>query len=362
MERRIYFDLSPLAKTAAGSGVYAWELCHRLMRIAQPLQVIPFTLPFRTEGKKGFERALNAALRDSIWNNFLAGMEASTEDYFIFPNVSIPKKFYKQKYALVVLDIGVWHERSYLKWRGQISVQALPENVRNADCIFAISDYTAQDVANEFNIPKDRIIIAPCGLSRIYQCQAPKRIEINGFELPEKYFLHVGSFEPKKNLSFLLQVYERFRETSGNLNRNIKLVLTGGESWKSSEFIKAIKNSPYADDIIILGRVKTEDLPSLYSHATAFVFPSIFEGFGIPVIESLSQGTPVLINANTSLTQFGKFGATVLDNFDVDIWVKELKEILDGKILDPSYIDEIKNYFDWDRTAKIVGTSVGLIN
>ena len=355
MERRIYFDLSSLASTSAGSAVYAWELCHRLMRLAKPLQLIPFTSPFKTEGKRGLSRTANAILRDTIWQNLLSGMEATEKDYFIFPTPNVPRKFYNLNYAVFILDLGNWHNRSYLQLRGKLTTLAIPKALKNANHIFAISNYTAQDVAQEFKL-KEQVIVAPCGLSNIYKLDAKelKAMYTNEDCLPEQYFLHVGTFEPKKNLLFLLKAYEKFRERAGTSGDKVKLLLTGGESWKSSQFFEQIRNSTFASDITILGRVDAENLFYLYAGALALVFPSIFEGFGLPVIEALSQGTPALVNSNTSLSQFGEFGATVFDNFDADIWAKELEEIFRGKKLNSKYPDKVRNYFDWDRTATIV--------
>ena len=361
MQRKVYFDLTTLASTSAGSSVHAWELCHRLMRIARPLQVIPFTSPFRTDGRKGWSRAFNALLRDTVWQNLLLGMEATDKDYFIFNSpLNVPQKFFSLKYAIFVHDLGAWHERSYLNWRGRMSVKSIPEALANADIIFAVSDYTAKDIVNEFKIDEKQIVVAPNGLSEMYKFDAAKLESINGVKLPEQYFLHVGTFEPKKNLPFLLKVYERFREIAANSKKSIKLLLTGGESWKSSELLNQINNSLYAKDIIVLGRVKGEELPSLYRGAIAFIFPSVFEGFGIPVIEALSQGIPVFVNSNTSLTQFSNFGATMLDNFDPDIWAKELKEVVQKTTLEQSYIERVRNYFDWDKTANIVAETINL--
>ncbi len=365
MSGKFYFNLTSLAITSTGPAVHAWELCHRLMRLAKPLEVIPYTCPFRTIDNKGFNRLLNVLLRETIWDNVLAGLEASEEDYFIFTTQDVPKRFYTRKYAMVIHDIAGWHHPSVTTWGGRIFSGALPESTKQACRIFTVSDYTAQDVASQFGIPRDTIIVAPNGLSEIYKIDAPSLEEINGIKLPERYFLHVGALDPKKNLSFLLKVYERFREMAGKRNSSVKLILTGGEYSNKFviDFFKQIQNSPYASDITILGKVKSEDLPSLYKCATAFVFPSTFEGFGLPVIESLSQGTPVLVNSNTSLTQFGNFGATVFENFDVDIWASELKKICDtAKRVDRSYVSLVKDYFDWDRTARIVAKGIGLIN
>lgn len=364
MHRQICFHLTPLSITSAGSAVYAWELCHRLMRLAQPTQVIPYSCPFVTRNKKRIHRLLNAFLRETIWHPLLAYMANKEESYFICPTHNVPKSFYKRKYAIIILDLAAWHDPSVTTWGGRNFAKSLPESIKKADRIFAISDYTAQDVANEFGISSDSIVVAPCGLSEAYKKNAESLCKVNGVELPDRYFLHVGSFDPKKNLSFLLKVYERFRELSGDSGRFIKLVLTGGESFKNLNvsLIENINNSPYKQEIIILGKVKSEDLPSLYKSATAFVFPSTFEGFGMPVIEALSQETPVLVNSNTSLTQFKEFGATVFDNFDADVWANELKAIVKhGQRVPSSYVLKIKDYFDWDRTAKIVAEAIGLV-
>lgn len=363
MPQKVYFDLSSISQTSAGSSVYAWELCHRLMRLGKPLQVLPFTCSFRTVGKKGFPRLINGLLRDTIWQWFLAGREIDLNDYVIFPNAAmVPKKFYQRKYAVVVLDLGAWHNLSYVTARGKFSILSMRKAIENADCIYAISDYTAYDVAQEFKISQSKITVAPCGLSEVYKSKAIIPEKINGIPLDTRYFLHVGTFEPKKNLPFLLKVYERFREIASDDGELVKLILTGGESWNSSNFTDQIKKSPYAKDIIVLGKVNAEDLPGLYRGATALVFPSIFEGFGLPVIEALSQGTPVLVNANSSLTQFGNFGATVMKNFDLDIWANQLKEILNtNQKIDDCYVEKVIKYFDWDRTAEIIGKSIGII-
>lgn len=364
MDKRFYFDLSGLGHTSAGTAIYAWELCHRLMRLAQPLQVIPHTSPFRTVGKSGIERSFEALLRDTLWNNILSGRVANKDDYFIFPNINVPPKFYTKKYGVTIHDLGAWHNRSYLTWRGKRALQAIPKILENAEHIFAVSDYTAKDVANIFKICQNKIIITPNGLSEFYKIENNRQVEkINGINIPNQYFLHVGTFEPKKNIYFLIKAYEQFREVTKTNQETTKLLLTGGEFWKSSDIFKEVLNSKYSDDILILGKIDNHDLPGLYKRARALVFPSVFEGFGIPVIEALSQGTPVLVNANTSLSQFSEYGATVFDNFDLDQWVDKMKHINEKNIrIQQKYVQKIKKNFDWERTAKIVANAIGLLD
>lgn len=364
MSGRIYFDLSVIANTYTGVSIYSWELCQHLMQISDPLQTIPLTCPFRTVGRSIFPRIINAFLRDTLWSSFLIGIEGGNEDYFIFPHPSVPKKFYNRNYAIIIHDLAAWHDPSLITWRGRISLRNLPNSIKNAHRIFAISEYTAQDIAKSFNIPIEKIIVAPNGLSEMYRVanmydQSFAKGVINGIKLPRRYFLHVGSFEPKKNLTFLLKVYERFREIISISDNPPSLILTGTESWKSSQLVEQIKKSKWSKDIIVLGRVHTQVLPSLYRNAIAFIFPSLFEGFGFPVIESLSQGTPVLINSNSSLAQFEQFGATILNDFNIENWSLKLQAIEQNNTrLDFSSINQVVSYFSWDRTAKIIKESL----
>ncbi|GAB6061135.1 glycosyltransferase family 4 protein [Desulfonatronum parangueonense] len=357
--KRLFVDLSLTVQTGAGSAVYAWEICHRLMRLAAPLQVLPLTNPFRTHGRIGMRRKIHALLRDLLWRPCLAGLEARTGDCFLFTNTFVPRGLMHREYAVILLDLGAWHDRSLLSWRGRLGMRALPKVLARATHVFAISDHTARDAAREFSIPRERITLAPCGLSAGFTRPAQHQTEINGIPLPGQYLLHVGSLEPKKNIPFLLQVFALAREmlkTSGHGSpERCKLVLTGGESWHDDHLRRLITAHPFARDIVILGNVPARDLPALYRQAAALVFPSLLEGFGLPVIEALSQGTPVLVQANSSLTQFGTYGATVMEDFQAESWVNRLLPILaaNQRITD-AQIHAVRETFDWDRTANII--------
>ncbi len=360
--KRLLVDLSLTAQTEAGSAVYAWEACHRLMRQAMPMQVLPLTSPFRVLGRTGIRRKLNGLLRDLLWRPFLAGLEARPDDCFLFTNSFVPRKFWRRKFGVVILDLGAWHDRALLSWRGRLGTRSLPAVLAQAAHIFAISEYTAQDVAREFAIPRHRITLAPCGLSEAFLAPPAPLTTINTAPLPPRYLLHVGSLEPKKNIPFLLQVFALLRQQENNpalpqtsVRHPCKLVLTGGESWHDASLRQAVADHPYAEDILILGRVAPEDLPALYHQAAALVFPSLLEGFGLPVIEALSQGTPALVQANSSLTQFGAYGATVLDSFEPERWVRRLQEILASETRIPEKQRQaVQETFNWDRTAAII--------
>jgi glycosyltransferase involved in cell wall biosynthesis len=364
MKGKVYYDLTNISTGSAGNAVYAWELCHRLMRIAEPLKVVPYTCPFPTIGKKGIYRLANAWLRETLSNRWLTNMVASKDDFLLIPHHNVPEVVYERNYGTIVLDLAAWYDGSGTSRSGQKFARSLPKAIQNANIVLAISEYTAFDIARNFSIPQEKIIIAPCGLSQMYRSVSicPSNLTVNGILLPENYFFHSGIFAKNKNIPFAIDVYEKYRKVTNNSSEIINLVLTGSELNPNNQtVIQRIENSPYRDDIIILGRVPNQQLPYLYCKAKALIFPSTFEGFGMPTIEALSQGTPALVNANTSLTQFGDFGADVFNNYDAETWAYRLKEIVSTNWrIEQNNIDKIVSYFDWDRTAEIVGRAIGI--
>jgi glycosyltransferase involved in cell wall biosynthesis len=120
------------------------------------------------------------------------------------------------------------------------------------------------------------------------------------------YFLSVGTIEPRKNLSLLLDAYQLFREKT---NYTHSLVFCGGKGWKNEAFYLKIKNHPYKNDIKMMGYVNKEELKKLYATTTAFIYPSLYEGFGFPVAEAMGCGAPCIISDRASLPEVG--GAAV---------------------------------------------------
>ncbi|MEN8223775.1 MAG: glycosyltransferase family 1 protein [Bacteroidota bacterium] len=123
------------------------------------------------------------------------------------------------------------------------------------------------------------------------------------FDLKESnYFLFTGTIEPRKNLSCLLEAFALYKERTGLKQQ---LVIAGQKGWKSKSFYRHLAKHPYRQDIILTGFIDRAQMPALYSHASAFVFPSKYEGFGLPVVEAMSCGTPCLLSSTSSLPEVG---------------------------------------------------------
>lgn len=140
---------------------------------------------------------------------------------------------------------------------------------------------------------------------------------------PQSYCLFVGALQPRKNLVRLIEAFELAKQT----HPEMKLVLAGEEAWLAEAIVAAQKHSPYAADIILTGRVTFETLRVLYQGARLFVFPSLYEGFGLPILEAFASGVPVLTAANSSLTEVAGDGALYCQAEDTSDMARQLARL-----------------------------------
>lgn len=167
--------------------------------------------------------------------------------------------------------------------------------------IIAISDNTRRDVNRLYGVPLDRIDVAypgvdpslrPCDQATLDRFRREKH-------LPDKFFLFLGTLEPRKNLVMLIQAFARMKHDC----LEAKLVLAGGIGWLADDIFAAIKSSGVKDSLILAGYVAAEEKALWLSSAVAFVYPSIYEGFGLPPLEAMACGTPVLVSKAASLPE-----------------------------------------------------------
>ncbi|MEM1319707.1 MAG: glycosyltransferase family 1 protein [Bacteroidota bacterium] len=173
--------------------------------------------------------------------------------------------------------------------------------LRRAHLILANSAHTASDLHQYYPFTEGKVATIHLGRERHYQ-PTDSRTFLQSQNIKAPYFLFVGTIEPRKNLGVLLQAYAQFRQQS---EAKVLLLIVGQKGWKSESLFEQIEVHPYREDIILTGYVDIAYLPELYSQALGFIYPSLYEGFGFPVLEALACGAPVICSRRASLPEVG---------------------------------------------------------
>lgn len=177
----------------------------------------------------------------------------------------------------------------------------LKKILKKADLILSNSKNTSKDIIKLFPFTKPKLSTILLGRDLDFQPTISRTyLDKEGIECP--YFMYTGTIEPRKNLIVLLEAFRLFREHSES---KVLLLIVGKKGWKSKDFYDALANHPFLNDIFLTGYVEKHELIELYSHAMALVYPSLYEGFGLPILEALSCGTQVICSNNSSLPEVG---------------------------------------------------------
>ncbi len=229
---------------------------------------------------------------------------------------------------------------------------------RKADQLIAISKSTALDIEHFFGVPSERINVIYCGVEPEYRPLPPDEVARFRQErgLPERMILYLGTIEPRKNLARLLEAYQlMLRAWPLGKGPAPRLVIAGARGWLYEDILARIDDLGLSEDVIMPGYVPGGELPLWYNAAECFVYPSTYEGFGLPVLEAMACGTPVVTSNRSSLPEVvGQAGCTVSpDN------VEELTETLVHVLSDGELRARLRQQgleraalFSWDKAAR----------
>jgi len=262
--------------------------------------------------------------------------------------------------------------------------------IKMADKIIAPSKATKRDIVKFYNINEDKIKVVHHGVSFCH-CEEERRSNpetmhagrnvtigknSNGIAASfcgtprndKKYILFVGSIQPRKNLVRLIEAFEILKNLPnplfqrGNLAPpfkkeagRIKLIIAGGKGWLSDEIYKKAKESEFSEEIIFTGSVSDNKLADLYKNAAIFVMPSLYEGFGLPVLEAMSYGVPCVISDNSSLREIAGDSALLVDAYSPNDIAEKMSILLNDKELRNSLsLKGLENTrkFNWIKTAR----------
>ncbi len=236
--------------------------------------------------------------------------------------------------------------------------RAVPRSAAEADYIIADSENTRNDVICLLDAKPDRVFVVHGGVDSSFRPASSDAVtEVrNTYELNDRYVLAVGVIEPRKNFPRLIEAYSRFRARTG---MDCQLVIAGGKGWLSEETFSQAERSPFPSDIRFTGYVPDKDLAALYTGAELFAYPSLYEGFGLPVLEAMACGTPVVCANTSSLPEFAGDAALLVSPEDSDAIADALEAVCTDSGIREGLTQrgtERAAEYHWERSAeKLVG-------
>ncbi len=228
-----------------------------------------------------------------------------------------------------------------------------PRYARKAARIATVSEYTRQDIIQSYGIDPAIIDVTwnGCNARYIPLTEKQNAETRKAFTQGESFFLFVGLIIPRKNLIRLMQAFNRFKEKTGS---SMKLLVVGEKKWWDAAHDNALQALQYQKDIVFAGRLQPEELHKVLAAAHALTFVPTFEGFGIPILEAFSTGTPVITSNVTSMPEVAGDAALLANPFDVDDIADKMIQLFSSPQLHQSLREKgmlRKNEFSWDKTA-----------
>lgn len=288
-----------------------------------------------------------------LWFNFAIPrkLKSLNADLFLSPDGYCSLNT-KVKQLAVIHDLNFEHRPADLPLKDRLYYQHyFPKFAQVAQRIATVSEYSKQDLVNSYKVSEDKVDVVYNGVSDCFQ---PQSSSPKPFTNSKPYFLFVGSLHPRKNLVNLVKAYQAYRKKEAEPH---ELLIVGTKMW-DDDFLAGEEHS---EGVHFSGRITDEQLAEVYSNAEAFVFPSYFEGFGIPLVEAMACGCPVISSNATCMPEIAGDAALYFhpDN------IEELSDLLSKMHHDQQLSASLKEkglerakIFTWERTAQLLSESM----
>ncbi len=362
---RICIDTSPAVHGRAGLGRYAQELTSALLAADEENQYIAFYhRPGDAEIAPPLDRVphLTTNLDTKPWrlSALLAHFLGIPQDR-MFPDTDL---FHATDHLLPRLSrvktVFTLHDlifRLYPETHKPLNrwflTLMMPRFLRAADAVITVSMHTAKDAIRFYGLDEAKIHVIYEGVNASFRPASNEAIARvrHTHGLPERFILSLGTIEPRKNLTALLEAYRRLRGEGSEVG----LVVAGKKGWLYGDFFRRLRDLGLEDEVLFTGFVPEVDLPALYSAAELFVFPSLYEGFGLPVLEAMACGAAVVASNASSLPEVSGEAVLSVDPTSVADLAKAMKTVLESDEL----CNELRrkgpaqaSRFSWERAAR----------
>lgn len=364
----VAFDISQTGKGKAGCGYYAHALIQSLIEIT-PRNLysllpsfgdfyfdpsMPLLSPYLGRRLRYGPKHLSYSASKNFWNHPDVEVLLKRPDIVHSNNFWCPTQLSSSRLIYTLYDLGFAFNPN---WTSETNRVGCFDGVFRAsiksDWIVAISEFSRSHYLNLFpHFPQSRIRV-------IYPCSRFTDIKLKGIRpkdaemlLSENFWLSVGTIEPRKNYDKLIHAYARYLSLGGN---PIPLVIAGGNGWLMNDFVHRIDDLGLKNHIKILGYVSDENLIWLYSNCYANLYPSLFEGFGLPVLEGMQFGSPVLASNSSSIPEVAGDAAILLPPESIEDWAQAMLKLAKNTAMRARLSDasmaQSKN-FSWRKSAE----------
>lgn len=261
------------------------------------------------------------------------------------------KKLVVTIYDLTVITNPECHKKANIRH----CTAGAKDAIKYADSIIAISEHTKRDLIERLGAPPELITVTQLAAGEDYYevTDADKRRRARErYKLPENYILFVGSLEPRKNVKTLFKAYSQMKES---YKKEFPLVIAGGRGWLNSDVPEMVKALGIEERVKFAGYIENADIAAVYSQAAAFAYPSLYEGFGLPILEAMQCGAPVITSNTSSMPEVAGDAAVLVVPTDAE----ELAAALESVLADEAKRVEMRrkgleraSRFSWERCAR----------
>ena len=355
-QKHIGIITSFLGDLRAGTWTYTWNILSGLTKMRGGIEAVDLS-------RRDIPGLENIAVRA-----YPGGM--GKLDKIVWPNLILPQKAARDGFDLLhcTTPYGTFKRTAYKKiiticdvtpllfpWtHGRMNVWhhrfVLPAILKQADHIITISDASKMDIIRCFNVPEEKITVTLLAANEAFQPVSHRLPSDAIAKLPQPYILNVGTLEPRKNLIGLLRAFAMARRKG----LPHSLVITGARGWGNSPLTAAVKELELSETVVFTGFVDDQDLPHLYTRADFFVYPSLYEGFGLPILEAMGCGTPVITSNLSSMPEVAGSAALLVDPLSET----ELTSAILRLAEDPNLRETMSHagitraaQFSWDKTV-----------
>jgi glycosyltransferase involved in cell wall biosynthesis len=374
---KVVIDVTPVDSKPSGVGLYVLNLVENLSKLQHP-ESFELGLAYQAglknwlqgkldfpENMKHYSNLYQIPIPVRI-SNLLLDYLPQFFPHYLQPILENPNIFHGNNYTVYpyknIQKIITIHDLSFIRHPEYVNsvvkqyTKRLIKCLEWTDLIITISESSKQDIIDYLKVPSEKVIVTPLAsrynANFLSTLNLEKEVKNINYDLSKPYLLFVSTIEPRKNINAIISAFN-FLKKRHKIEH--QLVLIGRKGWNYEPIFTAIENSPYKNEIHHLDYLSNELVALFYSKADVFLYPSHYEGFGLPVLEAMTLGTPVIASNTSSIPEVTGNAAILIDPNDYMQLAEAILQVISDSQLRQNLINKGKiraDLFSWERTAK----------